>query len=142
MAEEFTPITTQEQLDRIIGNRLEQERKKYADYEEIKNSVGEKDKRIKELEDKEKDLTGKLSKAETDSVKTRIAHETGLPFEVGSRLKGSTEEEIRKDAESLKSLFDEKKPTQPPYRSEKRQTEKDENTAVFADISRKLSGDE
>ena len=35
----------------------------------------------------------------------RVAHETGLPYEMADRLTGSNEEEIKKDAESLVKLI-------------------------------------
>lgn len=122
---EFTVIETQEQLDAVIKDRLERERnavrKEFADYDSIKKALEDKTKRETELTGKlgeyEKqigELTGKLSKSETDSAKTRIAFELGLPFEMCSRLAGTTEEEIRKDAETL-SRFVRKQNPAPLY---------------------------
>ena len=141
MAEEFTPITTQEQFDSIIGSRLERERAKYSDYDTLKADVETKNNRIKELESSVTDLTGKLSKAETDSVKTRIAHELGLPFEAGQRLKGTKEDEIRKDAEALKALFGSGR-TAPPYRAERKPAEEGSFAAEYAELARNISGEE
>ena len=45
-----------------------------------------------------------MSTNETDSAKTRIAYQMGLPYEMSTRLVGSTEDEIRKDAEALQRL--------------------------------------
>lgn len=36
----FTPINSQEELDRIIGNRLAREREKFSDYETLKEKAG------------------------------------------------------------------------------------------------------
>ena len=55
-------------------------------------------------------MKGKLQNIESDSVKTRIANEMGLPSSIASRLKGSNEEEIRKDAESFAGFFQKEPP--------------------------------
>ena len=128
---EFTPINTQEEFDAAISSRLKREREsltksisqKYAEDGWISPDDAAKlrtgyDKQIGELNaaieaaskkaaayDKniaEKDAT--IKKYETASVKARVAHETGLPYELSGRLSGETEEEIRKDAESLVKL--------------------------------------
>ena len=93
----FEAITTQEQLDAVIKDRLERERetltKKYSDYDDLKIKVSDYEKKIGELnksiEDNEKKyadydqqlsaLRIKVKGYESDSVKTRIAHEAGIP---------------------------------------------------------------
>lgn len=40
----FTPITTQAELDKLIGPRLERERGKFADYDDLKTKAAEFDK--------------------------------------------------------------------------------------------------
>ena len=47
---------------------------------------------------------GQIAKYEIDSVKTRIARETGLSYEAIGFLQGEDEDAIRKSAESLKAL--------------------------------------
>jgi hypothetical protein len=47
----------------------------------------------------------------------RIAHETGLPYELAERLSGTTEEDIRKDAETL-AQFTSQAPATPSFSSE------------------------
>ncbi len=116
---EFTPITTQEQFDAAIGERIRRERetlgKKYGDYDDLKTKVADYEKQIDTLnqtiaDSAEKyagydktlaDLQEKVKGYETASVKTRIARETGIPYELAERLSGETEADIRKDAESL-----------------------------------------
>lgn len=117
--EEFKPITTQDEFDAVIGERLKRERetlaKKYGDYDDLKNKVADYEKQIGQMtraaEDSAKkyagyekdlaDLQAKVKGYETASVKTRIAHETGLPYELAERLRGEEEADIRKDAEAL-----------------------------------------
>ena len=116
---EFTPITTQEQFDAAIGDRLKRERetvaKRYADYDDLRQKNADYEKQIGELTasaqesakkyaDYDKtvaELQAKVKGYETASVKTRIAHETGIPYELAHRLSGETEDDIRKDAEAM-----------------------------------------
>ena len=50
---------------------------------------------------------------ETASVKTKIALELGLPYQMADRLTGTDEESIRKDAESMVVLIGMNKPKVP-----------------------------
>ena len=125
-----TPITTQEQLDSIIQERVDKvvsskvarDAKKYEAYtspEDLKALTEKYDKQISDLNGalnaaNEKaakydadiaDRDAKIKSYETAAVRTRIAHETGLPYELHSRLVGESEDEIRKDAESLAKLM-------------------------------------
>ena len=120
MAEEFKAITTQEEFDAAIKSRLERERstiqKQYADYESLKQQVAdltnEKGTWTQTLEAEKKKIQDQLDEAntkvkglETENLKTKIAIEKGLPLELRTRLSGTTEEEIRADADSLAKLF-------------------------------------
>ena len=129
---DFTPIEAQEALDGIIGERLKRDReaqaKKYESYikpEDYAAKCKEYDDTIaglqKSIEDN-KSIAEELESAksqiksyEIGSVKTKVAHEMGLPYELAGRLKGETEEDIRKDAETMKGLFPKK--AAPPLRS-------------------------
>lgn len=117
---EFKVIETQEQLEEVLRERLRRERettrKEYEGYlspEEVAKMYGkhlspedaaEKYKNYISPEEAEK-LQTKLKGYESDSVKTRIAQETGLAYEAVQFLKGDNEEEIRKSAEMLKGLM-------------------------------------
>lgn len=118
MSEEFKTIETQEALDAIIKNRLERNTrsvteevtKKYEGYispDELKkhtDQITALTEKLKESETKIADLTAKNSAYEAASVKAKIAQEAGLPIELASRLSGSTEEELKKDAQALAEL--------------------------------------
>lgn len=130
--EEFKPITTQAEFDAAIGERLKRERetlaKKYGDYDDLKTKVGDYEKQIAQMskaakESAEKyagydknlaELQAKVKGYETDSVKTRIALEAGLPYTMASRLCGESEEDIRADARSLASLMGAGRPEAAP----------------------------
>lgn len=118
------PITTQEQLDGIIKDRLDRAQKGHA------KELSERDERIGELEKaaekygdwqtEKKDLQDKLiaseakvKQYETDSVKRGIAKEYGLAEELADRLRGETDEELRADAQNLQKLVGRRQPTLP-----------------------------
>ncbi len=122
---EFTPIETQEQFDAAIGERLKRERetqeKKYSgwispdDFEikskEYEEKLGNLNKTLTTANEKlagyDKQIAERdamIKAYETDSVKTRIAHETGLPYDAVKFLQGDNEENIRQSAQALKSL--------------------------------------
>lgn len=130
---EFKPIETQEAFDAAIQERIKRAedsvRKSFDGYispDELKRQTEELTKQITDLGnslDAEKnkgneltatinDLTSKVKDYETRSVKSRIVASMGLPLEVADRINGTTEDEIKKDAEALKSLFG--RPTPPP----------------------------
>ena len=131
---EFTPIMTQADFDAAISERLKRERetvsKRFADYDDIRGKVStyeqqlsDQARQLQEAADKQAthdqtvaELTAKLRNYETASVKTRIALELGLPYELAGRLAGDTEEDIRKDAEIF-SKFVAKPKEAPPLRS-------------------------
>ena len=132
---EFTAITTQEQFDAAIGARLQRERetlaKKHGDYDDLKTKVADYEKQIGEMsknaEEASKkyagydktlaELQSKVKGYESASVKTRIAHEVGLPYELAGRLSGDDENTIRKDAETLSKLLGNQTHQAPPLRS-------------------------
>ena len=163
--EAFKPITTQEELNAVIGDRVTKaiasERKtveeeftqKYADYDSIKNTLIEKENRITELgkeleqaknagstnEEKIKELQAKVQKYESDSVKTRIAQEFGLDAGLANRLTGETEEDIRKDAEALKGIVGSTSVHRINYNPES--TAKDEENAALKNMLQAMKGE-
>ena len=154
----FEIIDTQEKFDAAIAERLRRERetvsKKYADYDDLKKKTAEYEttlgtmtkeaeknaKKYSEYDKKLADLQAKVKGYETGSVKTRIAHETGIPFELAERLSGDTEEEIRKDAETLAKFIGGKQPSAPLKSSE--DTPSDSKTAALRAFTAKLANNE
>ena len=113
---DFEKIETQEQFDAAITKRLARERAtiegKYSGYlspdaaaEKYKGylspeQAAEKYKGYLSPEEAAK-KDAKIKGYEINSVKMKIAHEKGIPFELVNRLSGETEDEIRSDAEAL-----------------------------------------
>lgn len=123
----FEPIETQEAFDAAIKSRIERNTKsvtdevtkKYEGYispEDASKQTAELNKQIKDLTAKlgERDssiadLTAKNKAYETASVKTRVAREYNIPYELADRLSGDTEDDIKKDAEKLSAFVGRKK---------------------------------
>lgn len=116
----FKVIETQEQLDEVLGERLKRERetvrKEYEGFlsptqaaEKYKGYLSEEEVKEKYKDyltpDKANELRDQIKGYETDSAKTRIAHETGIGYEAIGFLRGKNEDEIRKSAEQLKALI-------------------------------------
>lgn len=115
---DFKAIETQEELDKIITNRLEREReaanKRYEGFispEDHKKALAEQQKMFDEYKKAHEgdlktieELTAKNKAYETASLKSRVARELGLGYEWVDRISGTDEKEIRADAEALKKL--------------------------------------
>lgn len=120
---DFKPITTQDELDAVLKDRIAREAAKYSDYETLKAAKKELDelkgKKLDEklsalqadydkakstLADHEKivtELTTRATKAEHSLKQREIAQANGIPYELADRIGGTTEEEMKKDAETL-----------------------------------------
>ena len=60
------------------------------------------------FEDKLAEKDNKIKEYETTNLKYRIANESGIPLELASKLTGETEEDLKKDAETLSSFITKK----------------------------------
>lgn len=115
-------ITTQEEFDAAIGERLKREKdtaaKRYEGFtspDDLAKIKAEYESKIKDLQEaaaaSEKTLAEKDAaiaegaKYRADLEKTRIALAAGLKIDYADRLKGETPEEWKKDAEILAKDF-------------------------------------
>lgn len=122
MAELEKVITTQEELDEIIKDRVARAKdsaaKKYEGWispEDSKKAMADMQKQLEELQkavaDAEKTIKAKdetIAEGErykTDLDKTRIAIAAGLDVKYASRLQGDNAEAWKKDAEDLAKDF-------------------------------------
>ena len=138
---EFKPITTQEEFDAAIKERLSREKEKYGDYDQLKSRVAELEEENvglkstieatnqskadadKQLEDLQKQISG----YETASLRTRVALQHGLPYDLADRLQGTDEESFKADAERLAGFMKSNQPVA-PVRETEPVLEKTENT--------------
>jgi len=133
-------LFTQEEVDALIGERLSRQKEKltneyndrYSDYEEVKsafetsktehasqieqltNSLNEAKEKLTGTDQTISELNSKIATYETDSVKTRVAMELGIPYKMASRINGATEEEIREDALEMAKMFTKSQPMATP----------------------------
>ena len=81
----FEAITSQEQLDKVLSKRLERERAKYSDYEELKKKAAEAaDSRseVEKLHDRVKELEQERHQSAVEAAKAKAASEYGVPAEL------------------------------------------------------------
>lgn len=109
-ADEFKPITTQDDLNKVVADRVARERAKYADYKDVKAKAAEFDKlqaanqteaekhaaRVQELETE-------LNNTRAQSMRLRIATEHGITDadDIDLFLTGTDEETLTKQATRL-----------------------------------------
>jgi flagellar biosynthesis chaperone FliJ len=122
---EFTAITSQEQLDAVIGDRLkrseEKWQKKYEGFmspDEVNAQISDLQKQLSDANNAldsvnkksasyEKDLAerdAKIKGYEINSLKHRIAHESGLSYDAVDFIQGNDEESIKASADKFKAL--------------------------------------
>lgn len=128
----FKVIETQEELDQIIQERLNRQKEKFADYDEIKARNSELESEVgtlkatlektnanaKSHEQIVSDLNAKIADYETANLRIKIALQNGLPIDLADRLVGSDEESIKADAERLASFVSKKAQTPPPLKNQ------------------------
>ncbi|RYE43656.1 MAG: DUF4355 domain-containing protein [Hyphomicrobiales bacterium] len=104
-AAEFRPISSQEEFDERLSERLQRERAKYSDYDQLKEQAG----KYQQLEDEKKtELQREQEQRETlarenqelklGQLRRDIAEDKGVPAKL---LSGSTKEEIEASADAL-----------------------------------------
>ena len=127
----FKKIETQEELDRIIQERLNREKEKFSDYDAIKtrnaeleNEIGTLKSTLEETNAATKsheqivaNLNAKIADYETANLRTKIALQNGLPIDLADRLVGTDEESIKADAERLAGFIGTKQQTPPPLKN-------------------------
>jgi len=119
----FTPIQTQAELDAALKERLDRERKKFADYNDLKQKAEAYDKleadkltETQKLTKRIDELTNKLSEREQADQKAAWKKAAAEKYGVAENvLRGTTEDEINAHAEELQALIkpagdDEEKP--------------------------------
>lgn len=97
-------LFTQEQVDRIVRDRIAREREKYADYDELKARAAEADKSksaIERIEAKLDEAEKRAAKAEDANLRREVADELGLSPKQARRLTGKTREELLADGREM-----------------------------------------
>lgn len=106
----------------------------------LKDTVTALENSLKEFEgyeDKLAEKDNKIKEYELKNLKYRIANENGIPLELASKLTGETEEDLKKDAETLSSFIT-KKQTLPLRTTEPKV---DDESAAYKEILSNLKLD-
>lgn len=139
----FKPIETQEEFDALIKDRLAKQKskfeeekaeilKKYEGYlspedaeklqksfkdkeSELTSSITERDEKEKSLQTQLDEALAKNSKYEADALKLRVALTSNIPYELADRLNGTTEEELKADAQRMAQYFSSQTKSTPEY---------------------------
>ena len=99
----------------------------------LKDTVTTLENSLKDFEGYEDKLTEKdnlIKEYELKNLKYRIANENGIPLELASKLTGETEEDLKKDAETLSSFITKKQTL--PLRTTEPQV--DDETAPYKEM--------
>ena len=109
---EFAPITSQDQLNRLIGERINTVKSQFADYADFKAkaekfdkaeqaSLSELDRERKARETVEAELAKYQTREQVSKWAVEIVKDSGVPASV---LRGSTREELIEHFDQLKAL--------------------------------------
>ena len=135
----FEAITSQEQLDKILSKRLERERAKYSDYEELKKAAAEAaDSRseVEKLHDRVKELEQERHQSAVEAAKAKAASEYGVPADL---LVGDDTDAIEAHAKRLSEYVAAQAPSTGAY--VKNVGRDDAEASVESYARRMLSGD-
>lgn len=101
-------LLTQADVDKVVETRLERDRKKFADYDDLKEKAGKVDTISKDYEGKIKDkdtkigeLSGEVKKANLETDKVKILREFKLSDDVADFITGDSLDDMRSKAEKL-----------------------------------------
>ena len=108
-ADEFKPITSQDDLNRIIGERVKRTESKYADYGDLKAKAAQLDALSEASQTETEKATNRATKAETErddaraeSLRLRVAVQHGISIEDADLfLTGTDEQTLTAQAERL-----------------------------------------
>ena len=117
IADEFKAPSSQEELDRIIQGRLDRERKRFADYDDLKVRAA----KLAEIESANQTEAEKVQarldaaekravELESKALRAEVAAAKGVPSVL---LTGSTQEELEAAADALLAFRGEQKPAGP-----------------------------
>lgn len=106
---------TQDEVNRIVDERLKRERAKFSDYDELKRKAAEADtskSELQKLTETVNQLKDDLTEERHKSLRTDVAQAKGLSAAQARRLTGKSREELEADADDMIATFGIKKPSE------------------------------
>ena len=120
----FKPITSQKQLNAVITERLDRERAKFKDYDDLKAKAGEK----QTLEERIAEMEQRAQQAEAKTLRSDIAIEFGISKEDRDLFLTATDEDtLRAQAKRLADRDADRKKNPPPVSKEGTVTDPTDN---------------
>lgn len=95
--EQASQTFTQADVDRIVRERVQRERAKYADYDDLKTKAGN----ATSLEERVAEIERQARESEARALRAEVANAKGLTPTQAKRLIGTTREELEADADEL-----------------------------------------
>lgn len=156
---EFKAITTQEEFDSMVKERLDRQAKKTADEvkktfdgwlspddvkaktEELEKQLADKEAKLGESKAAYDKLSAEKKALELDRAREAAARDAGLPFELAHRLSGATPDELKTDAEALAKLVNAKQSepyVQPLFHADKADTAQNSSDGALLSMLREL----
>lgn len=136
----FEPITSQEDLDRIIQKRLAREREKFADYDELsaaaaraKQVEADSQKLVAEATERADKAVAEADKARLERDRLSVAVEFGLPEEAREFLTATDLDGLKEQAEKLSALAPKSKNTLPGWAHGAQPTERPKSSGEAFD---------
>lgn len=110
--DEYKPVgdnlLTQADVDSVVEKRLERERNKYSDYEDLKAKAAKVDtisteftEKLKTAGTEKSELEKQLGAAKLETEKVKVIHEFKLSDDLAEFVTGDNADEMRKRAEKL-----------------------------------------
>lgn len=99
---------TQAEVDKIVRERLNRERDKFKDYDDLKSRAADADKNKSDMEkllEKVSGLEKRATESDARALRAEVAQAKGLTPAQARRLQGSTKEELEADADELRESF-------------------------------------
>lgn len=98
----FTPPATQEELDRIIQKRIDRERAKFADYDDIKAQLETANSAVGRVSELDASLAAAQKRADRAELAAEVASVKGVKLRY---LTGETREELEASADEVLADF-------------------------------------
>ena len=122
---------SQDDVNRIVQERLQRERDKFSDYDDLKAAA----ERAQELESEKQALADRVAefeaKEEQSKLIAEVAKETGVPADA---LRGTTKDELEAHAEVLKSLVKSTGPVIPGQEKRPQKVEDSDEKKVIREL--------
>jgi hypothetical protein len=144
---EFKPPATQEELNRIIADRVKRTEAKYAGFSDLKKKAEQFDAieqanktELQRIQERSEAAEKRATELERELVRSQVAVNKKLPPELAVRPRGDTPEELAADADALLALMKASTNLNPDMAQGSRSAASPDPAQQFADLIRQARG--